>query len=579
MRAFLLSIAAFALLHLPAFAATPEEQLNALADRYVADVIDYDPVLAYFTGLPTTDHSRFADRTPEAIAAFAAKERAHLDALGKIDAGALPAASRVAYAVLQEQLESDLGLRVCKGELWNVDHFAGWQSVFADVAQQQPVGTKEARAAALKRWGSLARFLEIETANLRAGLAAGYAAPKSVTKRVIQTMESLASAPAEKSPFYSPAERDTDPAFKAKFAKLIAEKINPAIRQYGNFLRTEYLPKARDGIALADLPDGLACYQAYLRTYTTLKRTPREVFDLGERTVAANRADVIKFGKKLFGTSDFSAIVAKSKARKENHFASKEELLAYSRGLLSKAKEKTAALVARMPSQDVVIEPQRDFEEAAGVNSHYDLEPDPAKPATYRIQLGNWESTTRGQAEITLVHEAWPGHHLQIALARELQPATKLSKLTFNSAYVEGWARYAEAMAEEAGIYESRDALILRRVWPARGMVVDPGLHAFGWSREKAIAYILEAGRDTEKTADDLVDRIAVLPGQLTAYDSGGLEIKALRAEAQKALGARFDVRAFNTAVLEQGSVPLSELRAHVTAWIAAELPAGAHPH
>ena len=145
-----------------------------------------------------------------------------------------------------------------------------------------------------------------------------------------------------------------------------------------------------------------------------------------------------------------------------------------------------------------------------------------------------------------------------------------------NSAYIEGWARYAEAMAEEAGIYDSKDALILRRVWPARGMVVDPGLHAFHWTRQQAIDYLIASGRFTAKSADDAVDRIAVIPGQLTSYDSGGLEIKALRQEAQSKLGDRFDLRQFNRTVLEEGVVPLSELRVHVEDWIAAQA-AGNH--
>jgi uncharacterized protein (DUF885 family) len=562
-----LPLTAFALAAAVAASPAPADQVRALADRFAEQVVAYDPTASYFTGLPTTDHGRFADRTPEALAAFDALETADLKALNAIDAAALPPASRAIYAVLREQLESDLQVRVCKTELWNVNHFNGWQSGFAQVAEQQPVGSPEMRAAALKRWGSVPRYLEVEVANLRRGLDAGYAAPKSVVRRVIAQMDGLAAAPPEKSPFYSPAARDTDPAFKAAFAKLIAEQINPAIARYRDYIRDEYLPRAREGVAISDLPDGPACYQAFLRAYTTLNRTPQEVYDLGRKTVESNRADVIKIGQEMFGTSDFDAIVAKSKSRPENHFQSKDELLAYSREMLSRAKAKTATLVDRMPKQDAIVEPERDFEEQAGVSSHYDSNPDTSKPGIYKIQLDVWKSTTRGDAEVTVIHEAWPGHHLQIALSRELVPDNPMSKISFNSAYVEGWARYAEAMGEEAGIYETPDARILRRVWPARGMVVDPGLHAFHWTRQQAVDYLVSTGRFDAKASDDLVDRIAMLPGQLTSYDSGGLEIKALRAQAQAALGARFDLREFNRTVLEEGAVPLSELRAHVEAW------------
>jgi uncharacterized protein (DUF885 family) len=551
-----------------ASAASPADQVNAVAERYKQQLLAYDPTISYFTGLPTSDHSRFPDRTAEALAAYDAAETADLKALSAIDASGLTGAPRVTYAVLKEQLESDLQARVCRSELWNVNHFNGWQSNFAQIAEQQPVGAPELRAQALKRWGSVPHYLDVEIANARRGLAAGYSSPKSVVRRVIAQMDQLAPADPTQSPFYSPAARDSDPAFKAAFARLITDQINPALRRYQDFLKTEYLPKAREGVAMSDLPDGLACYQAFLRGFTTLNRTPQQVYDLGRKTVDSNRADVVALGQKLFGTSDFDAIVAKSKARPENHFKSKDELLAYSREVLIRAKAKTASLVDRMPRQDAVVEPERDFEEQAGVSSHYDQEPDDSKPGTYRIQLGNWQTQTRGDAELTVVHEAWPGHHLQISLAREMVPDGPMSKLSFNSAYIEGWARYAEAMGEEAGIYETEDVKILRRVWPARGMVVDPGLHAFHWTRQQAIDYLVATGRFDAKAADDLVDRIAMMPGQLTSYDSGGLEIKALRAQAQAALGPRFDLREFNRTVLEEGPVPLSELRLHVEAWI-----------
>jgi uncharacterized protein (DUF885 family) len=553
-------------------AQTASVKLDQLANRFVQQALNYDPTISYFTGLPTKDHSRFPDRTPAALAAFDAEEMSDLKELRAIDPHGLPASSRATYANLKEQLESDLQLRVCKVELWNVNHFSGWPSNFAEIAEQQPVASADDRAQALRRWGSVPHYLDVEIANLKRGLAEGYAAPKSVVRRVVAQLDSFTSVPPEKSPFYSPAERSKDAAFKSAFAKLIEEQINPALKCYRDYLQNEYLPKAREEVAVSDLPDGAACYQAFLRQSTTLTRTPQEVFDLGQKTVAANQADVAKLGKEMFGTTDFATIVKDVKARPEDHFQSKEELLAYSRTVLANAKAKTAAkLIDQMPKQDVVIEPERDFEDAAGVSSHYEPEPDTSKPATYRIELGNWQSQTRGEAEITVVHEAWPGHHLQIALARELLPDSPLSKLIINSAYVEGWARYAEAMAEEAGIYDNKGALIQRRVLPARGMVVDPGLHAFHWTRQQAIDYLIASGHFTAKSAADAVDRIAVLPGQLTSYDSGGLEITTLRQEAQSKLGNHFDLRKFNRTVLEEGVVPLSELRVHVEDWIATQ--------
>ncbi len=148
---------------------------------------------------------------------------------------------------------------------------------------------------------------------------------------------------------------------------------------------------------------------------------------------------------------------------------------------------------------------------------------------------------------------------------------TPLSEILGNAAYAEGWARYAEAMAEEIGILASPDALIERRVWPAHGMVIDPGLNALHQTRQQAIDYLMSTGQYTVQTANDLIDRIAIMPGQLTAYDSGGLEIKALRQQAEQQLGSNFRLQDFNYVVLEEGNVPLSELRRHVEAWIKAQ--------
>jgi uncharacterized protein (DUF885 family) len=557
-----------------AHALTPTEQLNALAERCVDESLAYDPTLTYTTGLRTTVHDRFPDRSPEALAALDAKERADLAALTRLDARALSDTAKANYARLRERLESDLQLRICRQELWNVNHFDGWQTNFADVADAQPVATSDERAQALRRWSSVPHYVDVEIANLRRGLAAGYSAPKSVVQRVINQIDAIVAAAPEASPYYSPATHSDDAAFKANFKRVISDHVDPALRRYHDFLVNTYLPKARDGVAVTDLPDGEACYRAFLRMETTLDRGPRAVFELGQQTVSANEAEILRLGSKLYGTSDIPATLAAAKANAGEHFGSKDELLHFSRDFLARAKSVTAArLIARLPEQDVVVEPERDFEEQAAVSSHLDLQPDITKPATYRIELNNWASETRAEAEIVVVHESLPGHHLQVALAREIAPPDRLSKLIANAAYQEGWARYAEGLGEEAGIYDTPDAKILRRIWPARGMVVDPGLHAFHWTREQAIQYLVSTGRFTPKSADDTVDRIAVMPGQLTAYDSGGLEIRALRAEAQQRLGERFDLKEFNKVVLEEGVVPLSELRRHVEVWLGS--PAG----
>ncbi len=547
------------------------QSFQQIADTWVRQQTEFDPTLAYLGGLPIPAHVHFVDNSPASSNAWAMQEQASLTALLAVDSRQLPTTMAAPYASLLEQLQSDLQLRVCRSELWNINHFSGWQSNFVQLAEQQPLATIQDRDQALALWTDLPRFLATETTDQRLGLASGYSAPQSVVRRVIAQLDQLAAGAPEASPFASPAKRSTDSAFKKKFYALIANQINPALRRYRDFLAGTYLPHARIGTAISDLPDGIACYQAFLRQNTTLDRTPQQVYDLGNQTVATYTQDLLRIGRDQYHTSTLAATLAAASADPASHYTSREDLLASSRATLSRARALTASrVIDRMPTQPVIIEPLRPFEEAAGAGSRMEANPNPAFPAVYRIRLNDWKTETRGQGDLVVAHETLPGHHLQIALAREIQPETPLSKILGNAAYAEGWARYAEGMAEEVGILITPDALIERRVWPAHGMVIDPGLNALHWTRQQAVDYLMTTGQYTTQTANDLIDRIAVMPGQLTAYDSGALEIKSLRHQAEQQLGLHFRLQAFNYVVLEEGNVPLSELRRHVEAWIKA---------
>lgn len=545
--------------------------VNGLADRYVAAVIDFDPTVTYMTGVPVPSHDRLPRNSADEIAAIGVVEDELLAELAKVDGAALrgtPAATT--YAVLRESLEASRGLRVCHQERWSLSHMGGWQLGFAEVADNQPIDTPEARAEAIKRWSSLPAYIDNDIANLRQGLATGYAVPKSVLARVLKQFDGMIAAKTEDSPFFSPGKRSDDKEFKAEMKKVVNEQIKPALKKYRDFLNKEYKPKARDTLALSALPDGAACYQAQLRYFTTLDRTPQQVFDLGKQTVEANEATVADLGEKLFKTRNIKSIIAKVDKAKDNHFKSEKELLDVSRGGLERAKELSSALFDTMPAQPAVVEPMPAYQRGSGISAHYIPSADTSKPGEYRIPLETWKKETRGGAEITLVHETWPGHHLQIAIANGLPARHLINKLSFNSAYIEGWGRYSERIAEEAGIYQTEYAKISRRIWPARGMVVDPGIHMFGWTRKQAVDYIIATGRFDPTTAEATVDRIAVMPGQLTSYDSGGLEIFALRTMAEERLGDKFDVKQFHARILENGVLPLAALRENVEAWIVA---------
>jgi uncharacterized protein (DUF885 family) len=551
-----------------AAAADTVATVTAIADRYYAFALTTTPELAYFSGVEIERHDGLTDNNPAAGEAAQGEIDALLGDLETIDASTLAGRTEwITHAYLLQQLRSSVALRVCRTEIWNVNQMDGWHLGYAQIAQLQPVGTPDLREQSKARWSKLATFIDQEIANLERGLDLAYSAPKTVVQRVIDQVDGLLALEVEQSPFYSPATRDNDEAFALATRAIVEEQIHPALQRYRDFLSGPYISNARSELSITGNPDGLACYQASLQSYTTLARSGRDVYELGELTVAGNKAKVEELGKAAYGLDDFKSVIDAAKADSSDRFASKEELLEFSRDAVRRAEAAMPDWVGNMPDQAVAVVPFPDHEEGTGRSAHY--RPGNAeRPGEYRIPLHEPEEQSRGNAESTAFHETWPGHHLQVAVGQAVEGLHPITRIIWFSGPGEGWARYAEALAEEMGLYATTTGPIRRRAWPARGMVVDPGIHLLGWTRDEAVEFMLESGRFPDTRGDEMVDRIAILPGQLTAYDSGGLEILALRREAEQSLGDAFDIREFHDRILENGTIPLVSLRTHIEAWI-----------
>ena len=549
--------------------AAAARRVAELADRLLADYFRENPDAATRLAIPGARHDRLPDNSLAAVRRRQAREDSLWREVERIDAQALRGRPEwITYGFLRETLEASRATRVCRGELWPVNQMSGWQVELATLAGAQPVGVDSMRAHALARFGALPRYLRSETDNLREGVRRGFSTPKRNVRLVIDQLDALLAAAPEQSPFHAPASRDSTPAFRAAWRALLVDSIHPALRAYRDFLANEYLPAAREEIAIAAHPDGRDCWRAAYRSYTTVDRSPEEVFALGQRTVARNRERMTALGRELFGTADPAAIVARIGSDTANRFRTRDEVMAFSREAVERAKAAVPRAFATVPRAPVAIEPIPAFRERAA-SAHYEPPADDgSRPGTYFIRLYAPEEQRRGVAEITAFHETYPGHHLQIAIAQERPAAHAITRFVFNSGFTEGWARYAEALSEELGLYRTPYARVGRLAWPARGMVVDPGLHVLGWTREQAVDYILEAGSRSRAEAEVLVDRIVVWPAQLTAYDTGALEIFALREEAERRLGSRFDLREFHSRLLEDGSLTLRMLREKMERWM-----------
>ena len=547
-------------------AADQSTRVTALADTYVAEFVKAFPEQAMFSGMTLTHHDGLSDNSLAALTRWQALEDGWSRELAKIDSAQLFGKPEwVALGFLREAVESSRQLRVCRYELWPVNQLSGWPFLMTQLAAIQPVGSEQARREALARWGKLPRYLSNELDNLREGLRRGYTTPKANVQLFIEQVDDMLGKPVEEWPLYSPASRDDSAQFKQAWATLLREQVKPAAERYARFLKDEYLAKAREAIAIKANPDGEQCYQASFRSYTTLDRPAKE---RGRREVERNLAAALAIGKKDLQADDLPALLQRLKEDPANHFTSREQLLAYAQSAVGRAKDHMPKWFARVPEANIIVEPYPDFLEQTANDSYWPAAEDGSRPAMYRITLYSYAQGTRSNAEITAFHEAYPGHHLQLALAAERPTAHPITRLVGNSGFAEGWARYAEALAEEMGLYTSNYARANRRLWPARGMVIDPGIHMFGWTREQTVKFVAESGRFDDATARSLVDRVAMWPGQLTAYDTGALEFFALRKQAEETLGPRFDIREFHTVVLENGTVTLPMLREQVTHWL-----------
>lgn len=553
---------------------TPEREasrITSLARLYYKNKLNYEPELAYFRGIEPTRHDGLRDNSLRGVGDLQVYQSWMLRELRSIDSELLHGRVEwITYAYMLEDLEASSGLKVCEGHLWNVNQMGGWHTLYPRLAELQPVGDEILRKQAMMRWKKFPAFIDTEISNATLGLRRGYSAPRSVVRRVIEQVDGMLQLTVEEIQLTSPARRADHEGFAAEFSALVRDEILPAYVRYRDFIENDYLPLAREELSVLGIPNGRECYEASLRAYTTLERSPEEVFDLGQETVAANRARVVTLGQAAYGLDDFTTIIEHIRADPGDNFSSAGELLDFARGTVSRARTAMPEWFGNVPRQHAVVEPFPEYQEGTGMSARYEAG-DGERPGKYRIPLYQPEEQSRGRVETTAFHEVWPGHHLQVAIAQDIPDRHELTGLLWFSGMGEGWARYSEGLAAEADLYTTVTGPILRLAWPARGMVADPGIHLFGWTREKAKEFMAEAGRMSDSQLDDMVDRIAILPGQLTAYDSGGLELLALRSQAASELGDQFDIRAFHDAVLENGTLPLMALRAHIERWIEGE--------
>jgi uncharacterized protein (DUF885 family) len=460
-----------------------------------------------------------------------------------------------------------------------VDQIFGWHIGVGNEAATSRAETPDERARTLARWRDLPRYARVEIQNLRTGLDAGYTAPRENVLRVIDQEQGLLPDSVDASPFWALTTRSADPEYARQAGAIVRDAVYPAMREYLRFLREDYLPRARTDVGLWSLPDGEACYRGVIRRATSLDVAPRELARMARAARMELEAELLPIATAVTGETDLGTARERMRTDPAYFFASREAKLEAARAQTDTLRTLMPRAFSRVPTVPMVVEPGPAYQERSRPGAWYDRAPmDGSRPATFWINLGNAERSSRMDLGTSTSHEGWPGHHLQVSWTQEMEVPHPVMRLLSTSAFIEGWGMYAERVADEVGAFGDplmRAGIYAHLADALVALEIDPGIHVGRWTREQAVDSMMTISRRPRAQAEVYADRHAATPGQLITYMTGYLEIVRLREQARRALGDRFDIRAFHDVVLGDGAVTLPMLRAKVERWIA-ETRAGA---
>jgi uncharacterized protein (DUF885 family) len=550
------------------------EQAAAIADDYVTGYYHQFPEEAYETGFPAP-LDRLGDRSLEALAKWEAREDSWLAELSQIDPAELEGThAAVPYAFARERLEAAKARRVCRTELWNVSPtWTSWHNFFPNVFAQQPVGTELARANALARARDVPRFIDTEIANFRRGVELGYTAPRSNVEAVIGQLDALLSMSPEQTPWFDPANRDSEADFSVELRSVVENEIVPATRRMRDYLANEYLPEARQTVGVTTDPGGWGCYLASVLFHATLPLTPEEIHANGLREMERIQADMREIGRRSFGTEDTQQLLEIVRSDSRYSFETPEQIVAFAQAAVDRAREAVPEWFGFVPKADVQLKPYPDYMGVTGGGFYSAGSVDGSRPGTYEFGTHEPRELSRGGGfEATTFHETYPGHHMQVSVGLEGPGVHPVLQFFFSSGLGEGWALYTERLADEMGLYTDdvdRLGMLSNEAFRAARLVVDPGLHALGWTRQEAIDYMVAHTAESEAGIASEIDRYIAVPGQATAYLTGSLVIQELRRKAEAELRDDFDIREFHDLVIGDGTITLGMLQDKIDRWIA----------
>ncbi|MEM8681780.1 MAG: DUF885 domain-containing protein [Pseudomonadota bacterium] len=568
-------------------------RLDAIYAEYNEDNLKLNPVIATFRGDTRYNDQWGIDSLSDAyLEADLAMHRKYYDQVTAIDPEVLSGQDRLSYDVFvlarQDAIESHEKGFMKIGQLLPINQLFSTPTFLAQLGSgqsAQPFNTAEDYDNWLSRSASFAQHVDFMISRLREGVEAGVVQPTILMEKTLPQLAAHIVEDPEQSIFWQPIVNmpglivDEDRTRLAEaYRAHISDVLVPAYERLHNHIRDDYMQNTRDTIARAAIPGGEEWYAWLVRQSTTTTLTPEEIHEIGKREAARLFDEMEKVRDQVGFEGDMKAFFDFLQNDPQFFFASREEIVQGYDALREVIDPKLDKLFATQPKTNYVLKAVEEFRERAAPTASYQAgTPDGSRPGIFYINTYDLNARPKWLMEALSVHEASPGHHFQVSIAQEVEALPAFRRFEFETAYVEGWGLYAESLGTELGLYTDPYQYfgsLFADIWRANRLVVDTGMHALGWTREEAIAFMQSNSPIADTDVVIEVERYIAIPGQALAYKIGQLKIRELRNRAEQQLGDQFDVRAFHDQVLTTGSLPLIVLEAHIDRWIASQLDA-----
>jgi uncharacterized protein (DUF885 family) len=561
----------------PASVESRRQQLLSLFDEQWQYTLRSNPEFATMLG-DNRYNDRLSDESPEFFQSELEQQRKFLARFEAIDPAGFSRQDTLSRELMIRQLRQQIEGAQFKPWEMPVNQMNGMHLELPDMVALTPFNTVTDYDNYLARLRQIPHAFDQMTANMRQGLRDGLMPPRYLLEKVSAEADDVASKTGESSPFAKPIEKFPSSIHAADQKRLRdavlaaeADQIVPAYQRFAAFVRNDYAPHGRTDPGVWSLPDGAARYRFSIRRMTTTDKTPEEIHALGLKQIDEIETEMLAVAHKL-GFKDLATLNDHIKNEHRFYATSGRQVLDlytnYARGM----EPELPKLFGRLPKSKLTVIPMETSRSKNAVPADYtDGAADGSRPG--HINVNEWDPEHRLVLNIEAIayHEGIPGHHLQLSLAQEMQNLPEFRRHAGYTAFVEGWALYAERLGKEVGHYQdpySDYGRLENEMWRAIRLVIDTGVHENHWSRDQMVEYFHRYTAMDEPNVQSEVDRYIAWPGQALAYKLGQLEILKLREEARQKLGDRFDIRAFHDEVLGNGALPLDVLDSEVNSWI-----------